>query len=208
MIVASFYAYRYDKWGVDYIPLLQLLDASCARFGLRHVVIGDEPVPGLDTAVYALPRELMTAILDGQRQFLADAREPVLLVGADCLLARDPRPVLAGDMTVTIGPFADCEMNTGAIWCADGRRCAPVWQAALDRNPLLWGEDQTSLYASIEASDLDVTKVRCETHNWAPDTLSDDAGKPTVVHFRGKRKTWMAQWAERHLGLAPPEVAA
>lgn len=24
----------------------------------------------------------------------------------------------------------------------------------------------------------------------------------TVVHFRGRRKAWMAEWARRHMGLA------
>lgn len=201
MIVASIFAPRYEKWpGCDYDQLLLLLDASCRRLGLRHVVISDAQRPGLETAIYDLPRELMPLLLDGQRQFLADTPGPVLLVGADCLVTRDPRPVLAGDITITLGPFSDCVMNTGAIWCADGPTCAPVWQAALDRNPIEWGEDQTSLYAAVQASGLDVRAVTCEQHNWAPGEPGDPAGMPTVVHFRGRRKAWMAEWARRHLG--------
>lgn len=201
MIVTSFYAYRYDQWGCDYPALMRLLAASCARFGLRHVAIGDKPLDGLETFVCDLPNNLMLAILDGQRQFLAAHPGPALMVGADCLITRDPRPVLAGDMTITIGPFGDCEMNTGAIWCADGPRCAPVWQAAIDSGPTEWGEDQTSLYTAVRASWLDVRRVRCEDHNWAPDYLAHPAGMPTVVHFRGTRKAWMAEWARMHMGL-------
>jgi hypothetical protein len=205
VIVASFFAPRYEKWpGCDYDKLLLLLDKSCRRFGLEHVVISDTLRPGLNTALYDLPAELMPAILTGQRNFLAATPGPVLLVGADCLLTKDPRPVLAGDITVTIGPFADCEMNTGAVWCASGARCAPAWDAALDDGPLEWGDDQRMLYEAIQESGLDVRKVRCEDHNAAPDNIDDDAGMPTVVHFRGRRKSWMGAWGQRYLGIAAP----
>lgn len=204
MIVASIFAPRYEKWaGCDYDALLMLLDASCKRLGLRHVVISDRPRPApLETAIFDLPEELMPLLLDGQRQFLELTRGPVLFVGADCLVTKDPRPVLQGDLTVTTSPtFSDCEMNTGAIFCADGKTCAPIWKAALDRKPVTWGEDQSSLYAAVQLSDLDVRKVPAELHNWAPEHVEDPAGMPTVVHFRGKRKTWMAEWARRHLDL-------
>lgn len=204
MIVASFHAPREDRWGVDYDALLMLLDASCQRLGLRHVVISDSPRPALlETAIFDLPENLMLAILDGQRQFLAATSGPVLLVGADCLLTANP-PVLIGsiDMAITTSDqFSDCRMNTGAIWCADGRTCAPVWQAALDDNPQKWGEDQTTLYDAVKESGLRVREVRAEDYNWAPNNEFDDAGMPAVVHFRGRRKAWMADWALRHLGL-------
>jgi len=204
MIIASFFAPREDRWGCDYDALLMLLDASCRRFGLRHIVISDSERPApLETARFDLPSNLMQALLDGQRQFLAATPGPVLLVGADCLLTRDPRPYLAGDITITTSPtFSDCEMNTGAIWCADGPACAPVWEAAVDWRPTEWGDDQTSLYACVRASGLDVRRIRAEDGNWAPANVDDPAGMPVVVHFRGRRKAWMADWAERHLGLA------
>lgn len=201
MIVASFFAPRQDVWGCDYDALLRLLAVSCARQGLRHVVISDARRPGVETARFDLPENLMLALLDGQRQFLAATPGPVLLVGADCLLTRDPRPFLAGDMTITLGPFSDCAMNSGAIWCADGPACAPVWQAALDRRPTEWGDDQVALYAAMQAAGLDLRSVRAEEHNWAPAHAEDPAGLPTVAHFRGRRKAFMAEWAARHLGL-------
>ncbi len=202
MIVASFFAPRFDMWeGVNYDALLPLLDASCRRLDLRHVTISDGSRPGVETFICSLPENLMAATLDGQRQFLEQAREPVLLVGADCLLTRDPRPFGVGcDMAITIGPFSDCEMNTGAVWCMDGPKCAPIWQAALDRNPIEWGQDQTTLYAAVRNShDILMRRLRCEDHNWAPESPNDDAGMPTVVHFRGRRKAWMAGWSERFL---------
>lgn len=204
MIVASIFAPRYVKWaGCDYDALLRLLDASCRRLGLRHVVISDAQRPGLDTAIFDLPQELMPMLLDGQRQFLAATPGPVLLVGADCLVTRDPRPYLAGDMTVTIGPFSDCPMNTGAIWCADGPTCAPVWRVALDLAPVEWGDDQRALYAAVKdarGAGLIAREVRCEEHNWAPDHVGQPCAA-TVVHFRGQRKAWMVEWARVHMGL-------
>lgn len=203
LVVASFYAPRFDKWpGCNYDELLLLLDASCRRLGLRHVVISDGPRPvPLETALVDLPANLMQAILAGQMQFLAATPGPVLLVGADCLLTRDPRPYLVNDIAITVGRFADCRMNTGAIWIADGPRCAQPWRVAYGRRPMQWGEDQTFLYKAIQDSGLAVTEMRCEDHNAAPDNVFDPAGMPTVIHFRGVRKKWMAAWASRHLGL-------
>lgn len=201
MIVATFYAPREDKWGCDYIKLLKVTQASCDYFGVRHVVISDRQLP-FDTFICALPENLMQALLEGQRQFLAATEDEVLLTGADCVLAQTPKGRLEGhDMAITIGPFADCEMNTGAIWCARGSQCAPVWKAALDARPQNWGDDQTALYAAVKASGLKVLKHRAETHNWAPESTQDQAGLPVVAHFRGRRKKFMQPWAWLHLGL-------
>ncbi|MGE0722809.1 MAG: hypothetical protein AB7O45_00465 [Alphaproteobacteria bacterium] len=213
MIVASIYAPRYEKWpGCDYDALLMVVEASCRRVGLRHVVISDSPRPApLETAIFDLPKDpkdLMILLLDGQRQFLAATPGPVFFLGADCVLTRDPRPFLQGDMTINIGPWTPTPLNTGAVWCADGPTCAPVWADALARNPVHWGDDLICLYAAIQASGLHVGRVRAEEHDWAPESVDDPAGMPTVAHFRGKRKSLMAPWAKRHLGIDPVERTA
>lgn len=204
VIVASFFAPREDRWGCDYVALLRLLDASCKRFDLRHMVISDDGGLGVDTFLCRLPENLMAAILEGQRQFLACANDPVLFVGADCLITKDPKHLPSNDADIAIttsDTFSDCRMNTGAIWCTDGPTCAPVWQAALDRGPMSWGDDQTALYAAIRGSHLTVEELACPEHNWAPRNVEDEAGMPTVVHFRGQRKSFMAEWARRHIGI-------
>ena len=206
MIVASFYAPRHDVWGCDYDALLDLLDASCKRLGLAHQCISDEPRPRVATALMPLPKELMQAILEGQWRFLCEAKGPVFFTGADCLVTRDPTPYFAGDLTITVGPFTDCRMNTGAVFVPDPAKCAPVWRKALDMRPTKWGEDQTSLYSAILESGLDVRELAAKEHNWAPGSPEDDAGMPTVVHFRGRRKAWMQPWSERFLS-APPKPA-
>lgn len=201
MIVASIFAPRYEQWpGCDYLACARLLDASCRRIGLRHVMISDREWPDLETAVFDLPDNLMMLLIDGQRQFLAATSGPVLLVGVDCLLTRDPMPFVAGQVTITTSAtFSDCPMNTGMIWCCDGPTCAPAWESALALKPQGWGDDQRALFAALKASDLDVWTVEAEAHNWAPTTAHDNAGMPTVAHFRGQRKGFMAEWASRFL---------
>lgn len=204
MIVASIFAPRLkeDRWGCDYDRLLMLLESSCRKFGLRHVVISDSPRPQpLVTKEYELPEKLMQLLLDGQRQLLAESDEEVLLVGADCLVGQDPRNLFLSDITITVdASFSDCYMNTGAIWCRNGKQCAPVWEAALAKKPVQWGQDQVALYTAILESDLEVVEISCNEHNRAPDYRLDPRIS-TVVHFRGRRKSFMEEWAKNYLGV-------
>lgn len=202
MLVASFFAPREVRWGLDtagYEKCLRVLDDSCKRLNLRHVVLSDSDRPGFDTAIFPLPEPLMQAFLSAQMQFLEQATEPVLLTGADCILTADPRGVLGDDcdMAITVGPFADCRMNTGAIFIKDGPKCAKVWREALASKPVRWGDDQTSLYRAILASDLKIKELPCQQYNWAPESPDDSAGLPLIAHFRGPRKGWMRAWYER-----------
>lgn len=203
MIVASFYAPRFEKWkDCDYDELLILVDKSCKKVGLNHIVISDSPRPNLETFITDLPANLMQAILYGQMKILEKAKESVLLIGADCVLTRYISN-FDSDIAITLGPFSDCEMNTGMIWCGNTKLCAKVWKSALDLNPSEWGEDQTCLYESVldfEPS-LKITRLKCEEYNWAPNHVNDNAGMPAVVHFRGNRKRYMKQWCEQFPGI-------
>lgn len=213
LVVASIFAPRLDQWGCDYMECLAVLQASCDRLGLRHVVISDRPLDPFETAIFDLPQELMPLLLEGQRAFLAATDAPVLLVGADCIVTSDPRPVLEDcDLAVTVHPFHDCVLNTGAIWCGNGKAIAPLWQAALKRNPREWGEDQQVLKAVLDpvASQpgwgarhgLAVKFLPCQGYNWAPERHDDDAGMPVVAHFRGPRKPWMRWWYQNFVEKA------
>ena len=204
MIVVSFFAPRFEKYaGVNYDELLFLLDKSCKKLDFKHMVISDESRPKpLNTYLTYLPENLMQAFLYGQTKFLSETKEPVLFVGADCLLTRDPRPYFSDDLSITTSDsFQDCKMNTGAIFVKNPELCSHVWLDALGLKPKEWGEDQIFLYKTIKESNLKVKEIRCEDHNWAPRNIHDDAGMPTVVHFRGKRKSFMPQWAEKYLKI-------
>lgn len=216
MIVASFYSPRpheeRKRWNCDYDSLLMLVEASCRRFRLQHFVISDKPRPlPLLTYLARLDENLMKSFVLGQKQFLDFAREPVLFIGADCVITKDPRPwTLDCDIAITLGPFADCEMNMGAVWCNNTYKCAKIWERAFCEKRLVdWGDDQRAVYGAIlEAEDkgeIRVNRLRCEQHNWAPNDLQDDC-KPTVAHFRGTRKQFMIPWAKKHLNLDPIET--
>jgi len=217
VIVASFYAPRpeHPRWR-DYLPSLALLQRSCDRLGLRHIIIGDAPVGGFEVFETTLPRELMPAILTGQAAAIDAFGDDLLLVGADCVVAKDPRPALAGgrDIAVTLGDFSDCRLNTGAIWIANAARpaAARIWRGALERMSVEWGDDQLALAAELSPLPLStpIDEVRhglkvgflpCDQWNVAPSDVTDgSAADATVLHFRGPRKVWAAEWCRRHLG--------
>lgn len=216
MIVASFFAPRFEKWpGCDYVDCLKLLQASCDKLGLRHVLISDRHFDGFDTFVQPLPVNLMRAFLEGQRNFVAQLDGPALLVGADCLLTKSPLGVIDGrDAAFTVYPRRTNAINNGAVWVA-GPHCAKIWDKAIEFNPVQWGDDQRSQEEALapipdrikkpwdsERLGLKIRFLPCEQYNWFPDTLDDDGNMATVVHFKGnKRKKLMRPWAEKYLGI-------
>lgn len=218
MIVASFFAPRpeHPRWR-DYIPSLRLLQASCDRLGLQHVVLGDTPVEGFDVLqVPDLPRELMPAFLAAQKHGIETLDDDLLLVGADCVIARDPsEPLTAGaDLTVTLGDFWDCRMNTGTIWVRRESRvaAAELWGRALAGMGHAWGDDQLALAAQVAPLPpappvieprlgLMVQFLDVDPWNLAPENEHHDCRHAVVLHFRGNRKGWSGRWCQRFLGF-------
>lgn len=222
MLVASFYSPRPEieskLWNCDYDQLLMLVESSCRRFGLEHLVISNCPRPApLRTFLTFLPDNLMQAFIFGQRQMLRELQEScqnLLFIGADCLFTRNPSGrelIEESDITITLSSsFVDCLMNCGAIWCNDLEKCFRIWDRAYQTKKLVdWGDDQRAIYSSIleyeEEGWLNVKRVECEGFNWAPDGLEDDC-RSVVVHFRAKRKQFMANWAKKHLDLDPVAI--
>lgn len=218
MNICSFWAPRPEHpFFQDYAPFLHLLRLSCARFAHRHLVLTDDFSVGVDGDAYVtdLPRSLMKATLAAQYAYLSDpqfADTPTLLVGADCVLANDPsrfwQSIYADgirmdpDIFITVDDrFQDCRMNCGAIHIPRPSVLAPVWKAALDQCGDEWGDDQTSVYAAIQASGVAVRELPCDPYNLAPDYPGDDCRRGVVLHFRGPRKRWMLDYCHKHLGL-------
>jgi hypothetical protein len=217
--VASFYCKREEEFpdAVDYIPLLRLLQASCDRFGHRHVVISDAPVEGFETFVSPLPSDLMLAIMYGQRDWIArgDWKDEMVMVGADCLVGRDLRQAFTPgwDVCVTNRPHRKWPINTGAIYVKGGARLklASMWARAAAAVNGEWGDDQVQVamqFAPVPTThlpavrqDLTVQFSPMSTHNHSPKRL-DDASSAFVIHFKGPRKSFMADWAKRHMDIA------
>jgi hypothetical protein len=213
--VASFFAPRPEHpFYQDYTPYLNLLRESCVRYGARHVVLTDDPSVGDDAYVTELPRSLMKAVLAAQFAYLADpanAFTPTLLVGADCVLANDPEVFLKqdADLVITVGDFADCRMNTGAIFVPKPCQVAEIWAEALAHVGDDWGDDQTSLLRAIEQRpthglwSAKVVELPVDPYNLAPEYPGDDCKRGVVLHFRGNRKRWMADYCREWLGIGP-----
>lgn len=228
MNIVSFYApRRAHRFFQDYTPFLQILGDSCRKFGHRHIIITDDPEIGrmpecLGAAEFGigegfrvdLPENLMKAIIAGQLAYLksALAKEDTVLLGADCVLARDPAEVFRRefDIAFTTGPFSDCILNTGAIYIRGGYPAAFIWERALANMGEEWGDDQLAL-AAVVGPTLEpsvktgpggtIAFLPVDPYNLAPEYPGDDCTRGYVLHFRGPRKDWMRDYCAHWLGI-------
>lgn len=225
VLVVSCYLHReaHQPQPVDWPQLVGLLDRSAARVGARHLCITDAATaPSLpcETHIVAgLPEDLMRAWVAAQHAFLRDHPWPgdLVLVGADCLVARPLAPAFGDefDVAVTSRPGGGPQgINNGAIYVpAHGRAHAKaLLKRACATCRTHWGADQESIAAAL--SPVPVAPGTIELRhgariafrgmrgfNFSPDKAAD-AGEAFVVHFKGTRKAWMPRWAAQHLGLA------
>ncbi len=92
----------------DYLAMLNILDASCRRAGMSHIVMTNRATaPRIQTEELAafvmdLPNNLMQASTEAHAQCVAcDVHGDLLFVGADCLIRRDFRHQLPkGDLAI------------------------------------------------------------------------------------------------------------
>lgn len=232
--IVSFYAPRPDHpYFQDYTPFLHILAESCRRFGHRHIIITDDPVLGRlpdcpgnaehgigEGFMVDLPHDLMQAILAGQLAYLKSplAAEDTVLLGADCVLARDPREVFKQDFDIafTTGNFSDCILNTGAIYIRGGAPVAGIWERALVGMGTEWGDDQLAVAAIVEPTlepsvtlgpgpiYLSTRFLPVDPYNLAPEYPGDDCRRGYVLHFRGPRKRWMHDYCAHWLDIGDP----
>src|SRR6185312_8260259 len=221
MNIASFYAPRPDHpFFQDYLPFLEILGESCRKFGHRHIIITDaqlETEAG-ELFVADLPKPLMKAAIAGQLAYLRSdyAMEDTVLVGADCVLAKDPKEVfdkMLFDAAFTTGPFTDCILNTGAIFVRGNSWVHHIWSRALEKMGEAWGDDQKALaavvhptlYPSVTAGPGSIIRfMPVDPYNLAPEHPGDDCSRGYVLHFRGPRKAWMKDYCAKWLGVGQP----
>jgi hypothetical protein len=223
MNVVSFYAPRPDHPKFqDYQPHLAVLEASCRRFGHEHIVLTDDASlsPAFLKFYTILPENLMRACLAAQLAYLRSplAGTDTVLLGADCVVAGNVSAAFDGtfDLGVTTYPFSDCWLNTGAIFVPGGSNVTHIWEAALARCRGAWGDDQLALASALDPVSLDhsvqeragvrVRFMPVDPWNLAPKNMGHDCRHATVLHFRGPRKKWMAEYCRRWLALEPVEV--
>src|SRR6185437_3434583 len=218
--VVSFYAPRPDHpFFQDYLPFLEILGESCRKYGHRHIIITDADLVTDAGELFKteMPHNLMRAIIAGQLAYLKSplAEDNSILVGADCVLARDPEEVFQQAFAVafTTGPFTDCILNTGAIFTRGRAPVAYIWERALERMDDEWGDDQKALAAVVRPTlhpsvaagpGLIIRFMPVDPYNLAPDHPGDDCRRGYILHFRGPRKAWMKDYCAKWLGVGKP----
>jgi hypothetical protein len=221
MNIVSFLAPRpeHPRW-MDYLPHLAVLQRSCDRLDLRHVVITDDPSLPHERFECAMPRDLMPAVIAGQLAWLRDGdwrNDGTCFVGADCLFLQDPTPYLAGifDMAVTYrGPHSRYPINTGLVYVSGAarERVAAMFAGMLKRVGKTWCDDQRAIQTALSplpnecgvysrAGMAKVGFLPMGPFNSRPASVEDSMAGRVMLHFRGKAdmKALMLGWARRHL---------
>jgi hypothetical protein len=205
--------------------MLVLLQKSCDRLGLRHVVLTDEVTArhfmpeGMESFRLDLPGPLMLAVTEAQAMWLQagdwhDADS--LMVGADCLMLDHPdrhfpaREAAGLSVTMRLGP-ARYPINTGAILVRQEARakCARMFWQIAESCGEKWCDDQRAIEAALaplpavhgihKRQGVRVAFIPMKVHNVAPKSASDPATGACVLHFRGKaRKQLIFEWAAQN----------
>lgn len=176
-VVVSLYVERREEHpeaeARNYPGMLRVLQRSCDRFGMRHIVLTDVEThrsPQWPTGIQAfacrdVPRPLMRACTELQARYLetqhhlsrmgASAKDDVLFVGADCIFVGDPLRFYppAPDLCVTYRDRnSKYPINTGAQLIRR-RSIGPIgelYRRVADRCGTVWCDDQRAIQAELE----------------------------------------------------------
>lgn len=234
--IVSYYSPRPAEYGARataYDEPIGILEASCTRLGLRHVLLtekgNEDSIPHVPPSrVVALDGtqdlKLMRAIVAGQLAYLqamGTGEGGTIFVGVDCLFLKDPSPVFDGgdwDVAVTVGPYSPGALNNGAVFLAPGKNAEATrfYDLAFANCPDEWPGDQQAIqricYPLLKPgsiADRHGVRVRyldMDTHNLPP-ACPDDPAIPgaCMLHHKGARKEFMGAVAEQWLGIRRPE---
>jgi len=225
MIIASFWVLRPEEHpeaeARNYPGMLKVLQRSCDRLRLKHVVLTDERTAfsaqwpaGIEACVLQLPEPLMRAATEAQARFLeASPNDDVMFVGADCVMLKDPQafyPIEAGICVTYRDPVTKYPINTGAqvIRKHSMEAATKLYRRVADRCGTVWCDDQLALVAELspmpvsfgmhERHGIKVGFLTMKRRNVVPRTIADRCELACMVHFRGKaRKKFFFEWATR-----------
>lgn len=214
-VIASFYVIRREEFPhVDpalYFALLRILDGSCKRLGLRHLVLTDAATTahadwptGVEAREFAgLPRPLMQCTTEIQARYLESAPESdVLFCGADCLMLGNPTRGLPKEPALCLSyrhPNANYPINNAymLVRAHSTAKVAALYRRVADRCGTKWCDDQRSIRAELEPmppdcgiyerAGLSIAFVPMRKFNHIPKSLDDPAAGATMLHFRGKQ---------------------
>lgn len=223
--IASFWVLRPEEHpkAADYPAMLRILQASCDRLDLRHVVLTDERTAaspqwpeGIEPWVADdVPQPLMKACTEVQAQYLDSERDAdVLFVGADAILLADPREHCPpdADLCVTARRPSDRldAINNGFMlvrnWANEKAAC--LYRRVANRCGAEWRDDQKALVAELapvpltpgthERAGMNVAFLPMRRFNHAPLWSGDPCKDVVLLHFRGQeRKKQLFAWAKK-----------
>lgn len=217
IVVCSFWVERKDQFPdpPDYLSMLKILDASCKRAGMRHVVLTDLPTSfaivdgGLTAFPIRLPRSLMQASTAAHARWLEAPESKhvdTIFVGADCLIRRDFRAELpACDLAIAfMKDHKRWRINNGFVYvpAASREKVAPLFRRIADDTSEEMFDDMLAAERALLPMPADFGLH--ERHGLAvnflpllkwnrymaickqtPDPLSDAAEDAAVLHFMG-----------------------
>lgn len=206
----------------NYPGMLEILQRSCDRLGLRHLVLTDPETANSplwpDTVQpwsTPLPGPLMQACTEAQARYLESKPEgDTLFVGADCIFLADPLLFYpkGTDLCVTYrDPKSRYPINTGAQMVRR-QGLAPataLFRRIADRCGTKWCDDQLSLIAELapmppatgkfHRAGMLVSFLPMKWFNVVPRSVDDPCKGTCMLHFRGKaRKGFFFDWACAH----------
>lgn len=212
----------------DYPAMLRILQRSCDKFRMRHVVLTDNETlasalwpKGIEGWATDLPSPLMQACTEVQARYLESIPETdTLFVGADCIFILDPAKFYPEEPALCLTyrhPEANYPINTGAQFIRRHSidKVAALYRRIADRCGTKWCDDQRSIRAELEPmppecgvytrADMSVAFLPMKTFNRLPKSVFDRCHGAVMLHFRGKqhstgqtRKELLFAWAKAH----------
>lgn len=216
-VVVSFWVHRPKAFpnAPPYLDMLRILDASCRRVGMEHVVLTDETTApqfygtGLTPYLLELPAHLMRATTEAHARWIESPyskEADTVFVGADCLVLRDFRPDLpACDMAIAfMRHHKRWRLNNGFVYVpAESReKVARVLRLIADDTREKMFDDMLAIERALvpmpehfgEYARRGLTVGFLPLPIWnrymavckeTPDPLSDKAEGANVLHFMG-----------------------
>lgn len=201
----------------EYLPLLRLQRDSARWFGHRHSVVTDSDLGSeFDLFRTNLDDDLMRAMIAGVVARLhAGGNSHIVFLDVDCLVARNLDSVFAEnlwDVGLTHRENDVAPINNGVMYVrADAiSSVLPFFKRAWALCGTHWGADQEAISKAaapvpkddcvIPRNGLRIGFLNMKRYAAVPKNhLSKHGAETFVVHFKGKTKEWMADYANEFI---------
>lgn len=206
---------RSEQW-MDYLPLIRAQRASALRFGHRHLVVTDVDLGSeFETMRTQLPENLMQAMIAGVVARLAvPTVHNTVFVDADCLVARELDSAFIDNydigLTHRFNPVSPINNGVMYVMANSFAKAHSFYKYALSICGTHWGGDQEAISdAASPVPEQDGYGIRfgcnikfmnMKRYAAVPkEHLSKHGAESYVIHFKGKTKEWMLDYANAYI---------